>query len=73
MAYSKQQIPKICGVCGKRFLGKTNQKYCSRICAKRRQREQLAALAESRRECPHCHQPLLPKSGRRRRRQRQSS
>jgi hypothetical protein len=66
MAYVKQRIPKTCGACGQGFLGKSNAKYCSRDCARRRQREQLAALAESRRHCPHCGKPLTPKSGRRR-------
>jgi hypothetical protein len=68
MAYVKQQIPRICGYCGEGFLGKSNQKYCSRVCARQRQQEQLAALTESRRRCPHCDRPLTPKSGRRRRR-----
>jgi hypothetical protein len=68
MAYVRQQIPKTCEVCGQGFRGKSNQKCCSRACARRRQREQLAALAEARRHCPHCGKPLTPKSGRRRRR-----
>jgi hypothetical protein len=66
--YVRQQIPKTCGACGQGFRGKSNQKYCSRDCAQQRQREQLAALTESRRHCPHCGQPLSPKSGRRRQR-----
>jgi hypothetical protein len=66
MAYVKQQIPKTCEACSTEFLGKSNAKYCSRDCARRRQREQLAALAEARRQCPHCGEPLTPKSGLRR-------
>jgi hypothetical protein len=69
MPYERQQIPNTCEACGTEFLGKSNAKYCSRACARRRQREQLAALAEARRHCPHCGKPLSPKSGRRRRRQ----
>jgi hypothetical protein len=66
MAYQRQQIPKVCGVCGREFKGHTKQKYCSRECAGRRQREQLAALAEYRRKCPHCGGKLGPMSGKHR-------
>ena len=68
MAYVKQRISKTCEACSTEFLGKSNQKYCSQDCARRRQREQLTALAEARRHCPQCGKPLTPKSGRRRRR-----
>jgi hypothetical protein len=61
--YQKQQIAKVCGVCEKDFLGNGKQKYCSRECADKKQREQLAALAEYRRKCPHCGKQIEPKSG----------
>jgi hypothetical protein len=66
MDYQRQQIPKVCGVCDREFKGNTKQKYCSRECARRRQREQLAALAEYRQKCPHCGGQLGPMSGKRR-------
>jgi hypothetical protein len=68
MVYAKQQIPKTCGVCRTAFYGKTNQKYCSRKCAKQRQGEQLADLTAYRRHCPHCGKALPSKSGRSRKR-----
>jgi hypothetical protein len=70
MGYRKQQIAKVCGVCEKDFLGSNKQKYCSRECAAKKQKEQLAALAEYRRKCPHCGKQIGPKSGRHRVRKR---
>jgi hypothetical protein len=66
MGYTRQQIPKVCGVCGREFKGNTKQMYCSRECARRRQKEQLAALAEFRRKCPHCGELIGPMGGKRR-------
>jgi hypothetical protein len=66
MGYQRQQIPKVCGVCDREFKGNTKQKYCSWECARKRQKEQLAALAAYRRKCPHCGAQLGPMSGKRR-------
>jgi hypothetical protein len=66
MGYQRQQIPKVCGACGREFKGNSKQKYCSRECARRRQKEQLAALAAYRRRCPHCGKQLGPMSGKHR-------
>jgi hypothetical protein len=63
MGYQRQQIAK---VCGRDFKGNSKQKYCSRECARRRQRAPLAALAAYRRTCPHCGGQLWPMSGKRR-------
>jgi hypothetical protein len=68
MAYQRQQIAKVCDVCKKDFRGSTKQKYCSRECAGKKQKEQLTALADYRRKCPHCGEPIGPKSGKRRNR-----
>jgi hypothetical protein len=66
MGYKRQQIAKVCDVCKRDFKGNTKQKYCSRECAARKQKEQLANLAEYRRKCPHCGEPIGPMSGQRR-------
>ena len=66
MGYQKQQIAKVCGACGQDFAGSSKQKYCSRRCAARRQKEQLAALAAYRKTCPHCGKPIGPMSGKHR-------
>jgi hypothetical protein len=66
MAYKRQQIAKVCDVCKRDFTGNTKQKYCSRECAGKKQKEQLTALAEYRRKCPHCGEPISPKSGKHR-------
>jgi hypothetical protein len=68
MGYKRQQIAKVCDVCKRDFKGNTKQKYCSRECAARRQKEQLAALTEYRKTCPHCGEPIGPASGRHRNR-----
>ncbi len=66
MPYRKQQITKVCGVCNRDFLGNSKQKYCTPECAAKKQKEQLAALAEYRRKCPHCGNQIGPKSGKHR-------
>jgi hypothetical protein len=66
MGYKRQQIVKVCAVCKRDFKGNSKQKYCSRGCAAKKQKEQLAALAEYRKKCPHCGEPIGPMSGRRR-------
>jgi hypothetical protein len=66
MGYQRQQIPKVCGVCWREFRGNTKQKYCSRECAHKRQKVQLAALAAYRSKCPHCGEPIGPMSGKHR-------
>jgi hypothetical protein len=66
MGYQRQQLPKVCGACGREFRGNSKQKYCSRECGRRRQKEQLAALAAYCRKCPHCGEQLGPMSGKRR-------
>jgi hypothetical protein len=66
MPYRKKRVSKTCGVCNAEFQGKSNQKYCSPACARHRQKEQLADLAEYRSRCPKCGHVLTPKSGRRR-------
>jgi hypothetical protein len=66
MGYQRQQIPKVCDVCGREFMGNTKQKYCSRVCARKWQKEQLAALAAYRRKCPHCGELIGSMSGKRR-------
>jgi hypothetical protein len=66
MGYKRQQIAKVCDVCKRDFKGNNKQKNRSRECACKRQKEQLAALAEYRRKRPHCGEPLGPMSGRRR-------
>jgi hypothetical protein len=63
MGYTRQPIAK---VCGREFKGNTKQKCCSRECARRRQKEQLAALAAYRRTCPHRGEQLGPMSGKHR-------
>jgi hypothetical protein len=66
MGYQRQQIAKVCGVCERDFKGSSKQKYCSRECAAKKQKEQLAALAEYRKRCPHCGKQIGPRSGKRR-------
>ena len=66
MGYQRQQIAKVCDVCKRDFSGNSKQKYCSRECARKKQKEQLAALAEYRRKCPHCGKPIRPMSGKQR-------
>ena len=61
MGYQRQQIAK---VCGRDFKGNSKQKYCWRVCVARKQKEQLAALAEYRKTCPHCGELIRLKSGR---------
>jgi hypothetical protein len=68
MAYQRQQIAKVCGVCKRDFVGNSKQKYCSRECAGKKQKAQLTALAEYRKKCPHCGEPIGPKSGKQRQR-----
>jgi hypothetical protein len=63
MSYKRQQIAKVCEVCKRNFKGSSKQKYCSRECAAKKQKEQLAALAEYRRKCPHCGEPIGPMRG----------
>jgi hypothetical protein len=65
MAYQRQQIPKVCDVCKRDFVGNSKQKYCSRECAGKKQKEQLTSLAEYRKKCPHCGELIEPRSGRR--------
>ena len=66
MGYQKQQIAKVCEVCKGDFKGNSKQKYCSRECARKRQKQQLAALAEYRKKCPHCGEQLGPMTGKHR-------
>jgi hypothetical protein len=51
-------------VCKREFKGNSKQKYCWRVCVARKQKEQLAALAEYRKTCPHCGELIRLKSGR---------
>ena len=66
MVYQRQQIATVCGVCKRDFKGNSKQKYCSREYAARKQKEQLAALAEYRKKCPHCGELIGPMSGKHR-------
>lgn len=68
MTYKRQQMPRICDVCKRSFSGNGKQKYCSRECAGKKQKEQLAALAEYRKKCPHCGEPIAPMSDKSRQR-----
>jgi hypothetical protein len=53
MGYQRQQLAKVRGLWKRDFQGCSKQKYCSRECARKRQKEQLAALVEYRRKCLH--------------------
>ena len=63
MSYKRQEIEKVCEVCKRDFKGCNKQKYCSRECVVKKQKEQLSTLAEYRRKCPHCGKSIGPMSG----------
>lgn len=66
-------MQKPCDVCGKEFEAKGKKKFCGEACAKVRQLQQLAALAEKRKgsvgwkktgkTCLICQEPFMPKKG----------